>query len=188
MTLTPLIEQMAQNLLHQYRLKVLPIPVLDVAKCAGVNLFPFDLGVDVSGVLNINNGVATIGYNPSESKVRQRFTISHELGHYFLHFKKDGRNKEKNKVFVDNENYYQFIMFRSQKPKMSSEDYKHEQEANSFAAALLMPQELVQKELEIYSGFDLSDSAMVTDLAKKFEVSTQAISFRIINLAQNNLL
>lgn len=183
MTVDSLIESEAQRILDSQRINTLPIPVEEIAKKAGINVFPFDLGPDVSGVLHITNGVANIGYNPSESKVRQRYTLAHELGHFILHVK-DGKDK----VFVDNENYFQLKMFRSAKPKLSSTDYKNEQEANAFAAALLMPQEILKKELQDYSGFDFSDSSMITDLAKKFEVSTQAMSYRIINLTESGLI
>lgn len=181
MTVNSHIESEAQRLLNAHRINSLPIPVEEVAKKAGINVFPFDLGAEVSGVLHITNGVANIGYNPLESKVRQRYTLAHEIGHFILHY-------AKNKVFVDNENYYQFKMFRSAKPNLTPADYKVEQEANAFAAALLMPQTLLQRELQAYNGFDLSDSSMLTELAKKFEVSTQAMSYRIINLSDSDLL
>ena len=135
----------------------------------------------MSGVLDIANGVANIGYNPSESKVRQRYTLAHELGHFVLHY-------NDNKTFVDNEKFYQFKMFRSGKLNLSNSELECEREANAFAAALLMPQTLLNKELEAYEGFDLSDSTMITELAKKFEVSTQAMSFRIFNLVESELL
>lgn len=179
MTINSEIENSAQGLLDLYRFTNLPIPVDEVAKKAGINLFPFDLGDDVSGVLHITNGIANIGYNPNESKVRQRFTIAHELGHFKLH--------PTDKFFVDNENYYQFIMFRSSNLSTSSKDLKKEQEANAFAAAILMPQSFVKKEIQNYNGFDFSDSRMINELAKKFEVSTQAISYRIINLSESGV-
>lgn len=176
------IENKAQLILNSLKLHTAPIPVDEVAKRSGVGLVAFDLGEDVSGVLHMKEGAANIGYNPNESKLRQRFTIAHELGHYFLH-------REDDKIFVDNENYYQSIMFRTTKQlNLSNADYQREKDANAFAAALLMPQALVQKELKKYSGFDLSDNSMLTDLAKKFEVSIQAMSYRIINLYENNLI
>ena len=181
MNINSRIEIEAQNLLNTHKVNSLPIPVEEVAKKAGINVFPFDLGTDVSGVLNITNGVANIGYNPLESKVRQRYTLAHELGHFVLHY-------AKNKVFVDNENYFQFKMFRSGKLDLNPIDTKYEQEANAFAAALLMPQLLLQKQVQAYNGFDLSDSSMIIELAKKFEVSIQAMSYRIINLTQSDLL
>lgn len=175
------IERKAQELLDSFNMANLPIPVEDVAKKLGLNVIAFDFGSDVSGVLHIKKETSSIGYNPNESKVRQRFTIAHELGHFMLHHEAD-------KVFIDNEKYYQLIKFRSEKTNLSTEDFKHEKEANSFAAALLMPLSLVKQELTAYAGFDLSDSSMITDLAKKFEVSTQAMSFRIINLLQAGLI
>ena len=62
----------------------------------------YPLGDDVSGLLSIENGVGTIGYNQTEPKVRKRFTIAHELGHFELH-------RDKSDLFVDK----QFI-YRSQ--------------------------------------------------------------------------
>lgn len=175
------IEKKAQYLLDSLQITRIPIPVEEIAKKIGVSVVAFDLGEDVSGVLHIKNNSAKIGYNPNESKVRQRFTVAHELGHYQLHRKDD-------KIFVDNENYYQLIMFRSAKLNLSAKDITLEQEANAFAAALLMPKSLIQDELKNYNGFDLSDNSMITDLSKKFEVSIQAISYRIINLAESNLI
>jgi Zn-dependent peptidase ImmA (M78 family) len=172
------IENKAQLILNSFKIHTAPIPIEDVVNKSGLNLLPFDFGNDVSGVLYIKNETADIGYNPNESKVRQRFTIAHEFGHYILH-------RDNEKVFIDNENYYQSIMFRSSKLNLSAEDYQKEKQANSFAAAILMPIKLVQKELMDYSGFDLSDNTMITELAKKFEVSIQAMSFRILNLANN---
>jgi Zn-dependent peptidase ImmA (M78 family) len=173
MKIDPRIESAAQALLDKHRMSTLPIAVEELAKKENANVFPFDLGDDVSGILHITNGIANIGYNPTESRVRQRFTIAHELGHLTLH-------QEKGQVFVDNEKYYQFIIFR--KTELSDDDMEIEQEANRFAAALLMPMTLILEELKGYSGFDLSDNSMIYELAKKFEVSTQAMSYRIINL------
>lgn len=176
------IENKAQLILNSLKLHTAPIPVDEVAKRSGVSLVAFDLGEDVSGILHMKGGAANIGYNPNESKLRQRFTIAHELGHYFLH-------REDDKIFVDNENYYQSIMFRTTKQlNLSKADYQREKDANAFAAALLMPQTLMQKELKKYNGFDMSDNSMITDLAKKFEVSIPAMSYRIINLAESKLI
>jgi len=181
------IELKAQNLLKDLQISELPIPLEQIAKKMGVNLLPFDLGADVSGLLHLEENSATIGYNPNESKVRQRFTIAHEIGHYVLHTN-NGTKQSEDDIFIDNRNHYQEIMFRSEKPKLTLENYNKEKEANSFAAALLMPLQSVKKEMLKYNGFDLSDNTMIVDLAKKFEVSIPAMSFRIINLNNDNLL
>jgi Zn-dependent peptidase ImmA (M78 family) len=68
---------------------------------------------------------------------------------------------------------------------LSEQGYEEEQEANAFAAALLMPIRLVQREIKNYNGFDLSDNSMITELAKKFDVSMQAMSYRIFRLVDS---
>ena len=181
------IEQKAQDLLNDFHVSELPISLELIAKKMGVNLLPFDLGMDVSGLLHLEENSATIGYNPNESKVRQRFTIAHEIGHYVLHTN-NGIKLSNDDIFIDNKNHYQEIMFRSETTKLTSENYNKEKEANAFAAALLMPLEVVKKEILKYKGFDLSDNTMIVDLAKKFEVSIPAMSFRIINLSDSKLL
>lgn len=178
----PHIEKEAQLLLDSLKINEIPIQVHELAERTGATVMAFDLGTDISGLLHIKNGVANIGYNPEEPKLRQRFTIAHELGHFLLH--KD----EKDKIYIDNENYFYPVKFRASNIKLSEKDYKEEQEANAFAAALLMPIRLVQRELKDYNGFDMSDGSMITDLAKKFEVSIQAMSYRILNLAESGLV
>lgn len=171
------IEEEAHKLLSLHNLIEMPVPVDEVAKRMGIQLLAFDLGNDVSGVLHVKPDSASIGYNPNESKVRQRFTVAHEIGHYVLH-KKSGN------VFIDNDAYFIQVNFRS----ANSIDYKQEREANAFAAALLMPQSLILREIKNYKGFDLSDNSSIVELAKKFEVSIPAMSFRILNLAEGGLL
>lgn len=174
-------EQQAQELLTSLQIDIIPTPLDPIAKRLGIILMAFDLGSNVSGVLRIEKNSSTIGYNPNESKVRQRFTIAHEIGHFILH-KKEGNNG----IFIDNGNHYNQILFRAQKSQLSEEDDRNEQEANEFAAALLMPRDLINKELNKYQGFDLSDNSMIVDLAKKFEVSIPAMTFRIINITDIN--
>jgi Zn-dependent peptidase ImmA (M78 family) len=177
------IEKEAQDLLDSLKMNELPILVNDVAERCGATVTAFDLGENISGVLHIKNNKASIGYNPSESKVRQRFTVAHELGHFILH-----KNEEKDKIYIDNENYFFPLKFRSTNLKLSDQDFNEELQANAFAAALLMPIRLVQRETKNYNGFDLSDDNMITEMAKKFEVSKQAMSYRIFSLAENDEL
>src|SRR5438094_938182 len=114
----------------------LPIDIEEVAKKRGLDVLPYELGEDVSGLLAIKNGKGTIGYNFTESKVRRRFTIAHELGHYELH-------KEKSDLFVDKE-----FIYRSQHSPRTVDHQVMEHEANYFASCLLMPTDQVRKELD----------------------------------------
>ncbi|HUC79397.1 MAG TPA: ImmA/IrrE family metallo-endopeptidase [Flavisolibacter sp.] len=163
------IEKLTSKLLDDLKVDKLPIPINKIAESRGLSIKPYDLGADVSGVLVIEGGRGTIGINPTESAVRQRFTIAHELGHFELH--NDG-----DELFVDKGFK---VLFRDQ--NSSKGEIKKEQEANAFAAALLMPEKLIREEVQKHS-FDLTDEDSMKKLAKAFNVSVPAMTFRISNL------
>ncbi|MFK7000758.1 ImmA/IrrE family metallo-endopeptidase [Flavobacterium oreochromis] len=164
------IEKKAYELLVSTGNLEVPVPIKNLIKSLGIKLNPFDLGDDVSGVLVIDNDNIKIGYNSTESLVRQRFTLAHELGHFVLH-----KNKEK-EVFVDNVTY----MFR--KAGVRTKDYKIEMEANQFAAAVLMPKQLVEKEIKELQENSISDYDLIAELSKRFKVSQIAMTYRLNNL------
>ena len=86
---------------------------------------------------------------------RQRFTIAHEIGHYILH-----RNLLRAQGCS--------VAYRKQ------ENNTIEQQANRFAAALLMPRNLVINEYRKTSN--------IKNIAKSFGVSTHAICVRLMQL------
>lgn len=105
--------------------------------------------------------------NLLESPQRQRFTKSHELGHFV--FNHGG------------------ISDREQTPVRNAE----ERAANQFAAELLMPRELIIKAIDKMSvDFNmsweqlenLSDDTIISYLADVLKVSRQAMKYRLINL------
>ena len=149
--------------------QTLPIKIEDIAKSRGLIVLPYSLGEDVSGLLAIQDGVGTIGYNQTEPKVRQRFTIAHELGHYELH-------KDKSDLFVDKE-----FIYRSVNSGNTAINQQMEQEANVFASGILMPTELLRREVES-KNMDLTNDDHIKQLAKLFEVSMTAMSIRISSL------
>jgi Zn-dependent peptidase ImmA (M78 family) len=82
-------------------------------------------------------------------------------------------------MFIDKK---EFKLFRNE--QSSRREHKMELEANAFAAALLMPKELFISEIGKYK-IDLSDDDeddAISKLAKKFEVSFTAMTYRIDNL------
>lgn len=144
-----------------------PIDIEEIAKSRGLKIVGYPLGEDVSGLLSIQDGEGTIGYNLNEKNIpRRRFTIAHELGHYELH-------KDKSDLFVDK----QFI-YRSQNSGDTLIKKEMEYEANLFASAILMPTSLLRKEIEKY---DISEEG-IKKLAELFKVSTTAMSIRISSL------
>jgi Zn-dependent peptidase ImmA (M78 family) len=106
--------------------------------------------------------------NKDHAPHRQRFSIAHELGHLQLH------HLSKN-IHVDKKSYY-----RDSKSAEGLDDI--EVAANKFAAELLMPEDIVRSELGKYDDFIDMDEDMVAEMAKKFNVSTTAMGFRIQNL------
>ena len=164
------IEDLTSRILTELEIESVPIPINKIVRQKGLKLKSFNFGEVVSGALLIKDGKGTVGYDPEESKVRQRFTIAHELGHYILH----GNLNET--LFVDKKSR---VHFRDQ--KSSTGESLQEQEANAFAASILMPEKMIKKELSKADN-DLSDETQIELLANKFNVSTLAMTYRLANL------
>lgn len=149
-----------------------PQDVLDYAITLNVKPTPFDLddfinkiGIelrrvvmadDISGQLQKNgNGKWVISVNSLHHQKRQRFTLAHELGHYFLH-----RNRAIE--FIDK------ALYRSS--QMDSMEY----EANNFAGALLMPKKILIEFIKMKGANAeiISDYFDVSVLAAKIRVET----------------
>ena len=155
------IEARAEEVLRKAGIKGAPVPVEEVAAKHQIRIRRAP-HADFSGMLIRKDGHALIGVSSSESSVRQRFTIAHELGHYFLHPNKD--------AFVD---------FRDNKNGIARTP--REREANMFAAALLMPRAVLLRDFKAMARNGFSDDDLPV-LAKRFSVSEDAMRFRLINL------
>ena len=167
------IETKVSELLERFNITSPSIPIKKIVTDLEINLVSYDFGTgnDISGMLVIENGIGTIGYNPNNSKQRQRFTIAHELGHFLLH------NHAKSEVFVDKD----FIVkYRSDK-SYSPAEIKQEQEANAFAAELLMPKKMLLEELAKKDYKSMTEAEFIKTMARIFEVSIPAMTFRVTN-------
>lgn len=58
-----------------------------------------------------------------------------------------------------------------------------DREANEFAFALLMPEEMVKAEVAKMGGIDIEDDAKLKKLAGKFKVSLQVAAIRLGQLS-----
>ncbi len=162
------VERRALELLRRFRLIHPPVDVDFLAKANGIRIERSDFGADCSGILVRKDGRAVIGVNWADPPVRQRFTVAHELAHYELH----GGD-----TYVDRGQY--IVQFRD--PSSGSGSKVEEREANQFAAALLMPAPWVRQSF-LEQPFDLTDDESLRNLAARFQVSTQAMSYRLGNL------
>ena len=164
----------ARQVLEHYRaLNEAPVDVEKICKAEGISIDYVDFselekeidGEQVSGAIYVDEstGKRFILVREDDPTARQRFTIAHELGHYYLH-----RNDE-NEVFVS---LRQTSLDGLRRPSLDP----RERQANNFAAELLMPEELLQKEYALYFFPSISH------LSELFKVSKEALRYRLQKL------
>ena len=165
-------DEAAARLLSHCKVTSAPVPVEDIARQKSVDVVKqrFPDG-DVSGMLLREPGHTVIGVNSAHGVGRQRFTIAHELGHLELH---RGR-----RLILD---VPVRVDYRDRTSSLATD--REEIEANRFAAALLMPEALVLAAARETGSRDMEQHIAV--LAKRFQVSVEAMSYRLINLGLIN--
>lgn len=135
----------------------LPIDINKVAEIAGLTLKIGEFeDKQISGYYD--KAKKTIYVSRSDPYYRQVFTVAHELGHFYLH-----NHKEKE------------IFYRKDPVNLEQMVKGEEQEANWFAASLLIPRKLLEERLQRYS----SDAEKLSQL---FKVSYLAMYWRMKNL------
>lgn len=147
-------------------------PIADISILAdevGVVVARMPLGDDFDSpdgcsAVDPETGAAYILINSDKPRVRRRFTIAHELGHLALGHLLGGQ------VIVD-----QTVQGKA----------PQEQQANAFAAGLLMPAGGVRgavKRLKVRLGEPLNPLDCIVWLVASFGVSEQAAAYRLANL------
>lgn len=173
-----MIRRIVEELLDKHQIKEPPVDVEKICESHGLSVVRKDVE-SISGFIIRNDGKAVIGVNSSNALVRQRFTIAHELAHYLIH--PPGTDD----VHVDSGFD---VRFRDELSSQGTD--KSEQEANFFAAELLMPQKFLEVDLKNVGKIDLVDGGeflqIVENLAHKYEVSSQSLLFRLTNLGVLN--
>jgi Zn-dependent peptidase ImmA (M78 family) len=162
------IEKKAFDIIKEYHgvpfgAKKYDVDVNRLAQAYGIDIHKRKLGGEISGLLVIKDGRASIGLESDQSSERMRFTIAHELGHYFLH-------RSLKSTFVDE------VFARS------GTSNRLEREANAFAAALLMPEELINDAIKEVVGSRPIRDEEIAELAKRFKVSSVSMTYRLVNL------
>jgi Zn-dependent peptidase ImmA (M78 family) len=127
-------ELQARQLVAELGLSSLPIDPFKIAAERGIQCFENkDQASGISGCLVKHGDNFGIGYNANIASAGfHRFTVAHELGHYFIPGHIDV-------LFADGKSVHESMAgFRS--------DDQHEREADEFAACLLMPEKLFKAE------------------------------------------
>lgn len=111
-----------------------------------------------------------IGVNSELSLPWKRFVIAHELGHYFLHY-------------LDNALDYEGMYAHRENRKGKN---SQEQEADYFAACLLMPKDLFSERYRELKKPHLSNAENALLLSKEFIVTQMMAQRRIYELELSN--
>jgi Zn-dependent peptidase ImmA (M78 family) len=157
----------ARELLKEAHVVKPPVPVEELATRLGSQIRYEPFRGELSGMRLMQEKGSVIGVNALHPRVRQRFTIAHEIGHLLMH-PDDAFHLDKSPPI------------RCRDERSSTRDDEAEVEANQFAAELLMPEHMVRHEVLPWIGKSAEDAA--EDLAQRFEVSVQAITIRLTTL------
>lgn len=142
-----------------------PVSVKKIADELGLKVLAATLPAGVSGEIRPEDGAFAVRVNRHDSKVRQRFTVAHEIAHYLLHRKYIGSG-------ISDDALYR-----------SSLSDAREAQANRLAADILMPEKQVRC---IYSvEMHRSGQDLVYSMAKRFQVSEAAMRIRLDQLQLN---
>jgi Zn-dependent peptidase ImmA (M78 family) len=140
----------------------------EIARRKGIAVHLLPLEEDLSGMIFMKDPASIIVVNSLHHPNRQRFTLAHELGHFELHWTEIG-----SEVHVDKS----FLAFARNANSSMGWDRK-EIEANRFAGELLVPQHMLLQELRD-RDVDVEDERLITEMAGRFKVSRQMMTFRI---------
>lgn len=140
----------ARDLIAKYKLKTAPIDPEAISEAEGYEVvyatFNGSIADEVAGFSEPQNGRIVV--NRALNSNRKVYTIAHELGHHVLH-----------RDYLDNEGRYQVF------PRMNSYSGvkpPEEQEADAFAAELLVPLDMLRKYVDFASPSELSAMFMVS--------------------------
>lgn len=145
---------------------IFPFPIVQFATEIGIKVYGLDDSPDnLSGAISFKDGQYSIYLNTKHSPRRMRFTLAHELGHFF----NDKQYLESKGRIEDSAKQSTKWLFRDKHvddPEMRQMDKK----ANHFAADLLMPEEkFIEKWQELSNPQDVADF---------FDVSVEAAKVR----------
>jgi hypothetical protein len=140
-----------------------PVNVYAIIRELGLELYFVRMPQSISGrIRRIDGGRFAIDINSSHSKTRQRFTAANELGHFIYHRDLLGKGVGAT------------VAFRSEDTDLPNPHITitHERQANTFAANLLMPNNLIARirSQGITSPKDLAEALGVSEDALRIKL------------------
>jgi Zn-dependent peptidase ImmA (M78 family) len=151
------VRQMAKKILTESKVKVPPVDLIQILSAHGIGYEEIEDFPDTVDALIVEDGSKVYAaVNARQHLHRQRFSLAHELGHYFMH--RNGMPEDA--ITIDNPPSDELDI-----PTKSPA----ETEADLFAGELLVPLEMLK--LHVGKG--------IPELSKLFQVSEQVISIAI---------
>jgi Zn-dependent peptidase ImmA (M78 family) len=155
-----------EELLARFNIRRPPVPVDKLAKKLNLIFCALPGDDEISGAIIRKQGRVIIAVNPAHHINRQRFTIAHELGHFFLHTGLEEHVDENFRIAWRNASSSKAVNWT-------------EIQANRFAAELLMPTRFIERDLNSLEDIDKRTVAL---LAKRYIVSPEAMKIRLSQL------
>lgn len=164
------IKNTVDEIFQETDLLSIPVPIVDIANYYGFPVYELSMPENSSGLIisgdkiipSINSQKA-IAVNKDHSVQRRRFTIAHELAHYFLQGKPE-------------------VCYAHRDDGLYSEE---ERQANSFASMLLMPEDdirrIAEKTKHTVPKWQLSEE-LIDAVRWSFNVSAKAAEVRLKKL------
>lgn len=164
------VDSAATELLLEMGVTNPPVDVYGLARTLSAQVVHTHMNHDLSGMLIREGNSLTIGLNSRQAPQRQRFTLAHELGHLRLH---RGRP-----LIVDS-----LVRVNMRDSASATATDREEIEANRFAASLLMPEHMVRAAVaSATADRQMAPMALQRELGRLFQVSAEAMGYRLINL------
>lgn len=158
------LEELTSEILLKNDMYKIPVDVIKIANENDIKVYEGDLNKKISGAIRYKKeeNEFEILVNKNDIKTRQRFTIAHELGHYFLH-----------QDFLKNEEIHIDTMYRAvgRNGLEIEEAREREKEVDYFAGALLINKTLLEKMHK--------ENNTIKELAEIFNVSISAMTVRL---------
>lgn len=149
-----------QDLIVEFQ-KEIPMKLGALAKELGIVVKKSTLAPNISGEIKESDGIVTIKINRHDPLTRQRYTLAHEISHFFLH-----KDLLVNGIKDD-------VLYRS------TQSNAIEAEANRLAAEILMPLELVRFLFDKYSVDGTNKEKIYEQIAEELNISTTALLIRL---------
>jgi len=155
---------MARQIVKEHGFKQPPVLPEAIAKAERLEVLKVMTWPDALSGLLLRES-RRIGINGNHARVRQRFSLAHELGHWFLRHDLPWLERD---VTID------------EPPELGAENERYqaqESEANEFAGELLAPREMLKA--------GLRTNRDINKLSQYFDMSAEALWVRVL---RHNLL